>query len=252
MTSLLTRSRIEWLNLDGKVGYSINPWVGCRHNCQYCWARDLRKMTREEWHRPTMKFDFIRKDLALAVSAKVKPGMNILLSATTDFFQPDLTLSPVEGVQVGIQEEILRGLSWEKEAQVWVLTKSNAFLKFLPLLERAKVGVSISSLGPIGPEVFAPIPIPRHLALGEAKKAGCSTYISIEPWIPGVTRPREIIEMSESYCDWWIIGSLNRMMRAVDPDFYRRELPPLLDWIRAQGLEKRVYIKKELRRLCQP
>lgn len=262
--SLLTRSNIEWLNQDGRKGYSINPWVGCAHNCTYCWSRDMRRMSREEWEKPVIKAEVAPDGLDWMVAAattKLKGPSNILLSATTDFFQP----YPAQRLVLGIQEAVLRGLSYARggtqeacdrgfpseDIQLWVLTKSNTFVAFLPLLERAKIGVTISSLGPIGPEVFAPSPILRHLALQEAKKAGCFTYISIEPWLPGITHPREIIEMSESYCDWWIVGSLNKMMRAVDPSFYRRELPPLQEWVRAQGLEKRVYIKRELRRLCE-
>jgi DNA repair photolyase len=89
----------------------------------------------------------------------------------------------------------------------------------------------------------------RLLGLRTAKEKGCPTFISIEPWIKGVTDPRGIIEATRGFCDFWIVGSHNRGLRPLEPDYYRRELPILLKWLEREEVGQRVFLKRELRRL---
>lgn len=244
--SLIVPSSIEWLNLDGRKGYAVNPFKGCAHGCGYCWSREIQRVSKEDWGKPRLKTEFTRfldQDcLALELGSPVKEDRNVLLSASTDFFQPDESYDH-------LLKAILVGLQTQEENHLWVLTKSSRFKDFMPYLLKARVGVTITSLSHNGLEAFAPAPVARLLSLQEVKKAGCFTFISIEPWIPGLTLPSEIIEATADYCDWWIVGSLNRMMRPVDPAFYREALPAFLEWVSGQHLHSRVYIKKELRKL---
>ena len=31
------------------LDYSLNPYVGCQHNCAYCYAPNVLKINRENW-----------------------------------------------------------------------------------------------------------------------------------------------------------------------------------------------------------
>jgi len=249
---LITKCGIEWLNEDGE-GYAINPFVGCGNGCYKgkCWAyleakRHGRVRSWEEWQRPKLNSRFQGQSLRVQVASeagKLPRGANILLSATTDPFQFDFF-----GYN-SIVENILHGLSWVKNGpQIWILTKSGTGLvRFQANIVdcKAKVGVTITSLETNREwEPHADQPGLRLLALKQLKEAGLSTYISIEPIIPHVTAPRDIIERTRDYTDWYILGSFN--YAGVDKNFYKETMPSLLEWLKAEGIS--FFIKRELRK----
>lgn len=242
---IYSRSNIEWLN-QGPKGYALNMYKGCAYGCLYpCWSRELQRIPYEEWIRPKLRAAFQGIDLGHEAWQQAPAGGNVLLSATTDPFQPEhLGFDGVVG-------NLLRGLSRAAGIQVWVLTKSGSgILRHLDLLKGMRVGVTLTSLERNDQEPYAASGNMRLGALEEAKKSGCSTFVSIEPWLD-VTDPRAIIEASQEFCDQWILGSHNFRMRPLHPDYYRRELPPLLEWLAEKGLRDRVYVKRELSRLLE-
>jgi len=80
--SVLTKSNLP------ETDYCINPYVGCLHNCVYCYARFMKRFTNhaESWG------DFLDiKTNAVKVLEnelqKAKKGL-VLLSSVTDPYQP--------------------------------------------------------------------------------------------------------------------------------------------------------------------
>jgi len=245
---LITPCRIEWL--PENRGYAINPFVGCGYGCYqgHCWAylqarRSGRVPSWEEWQRPRLNSKFQGVSLRVTVAreaGRLPESAVILLSATCDPFQFDFY------GYYSIVESILHGLSWLKDGpQLWVLTKSaSGLIRFQDYLVdcKAKVGVTVTSLKWSEWEPFAESPSLRLLALGKIKKAGLETYVSIEPWIPEVTDPRAIIERTREFVDHYILGSFN--YAGVDRDYYRQQLPPLLEWLGKENVP--FFVKKEL------
>jgi len=246
---LITTCKIEWL--PEKKGYAINPFIGCAHGCYRgrCWAYLQAKRQRivknwEEWRRAKINAKFmgipIATDIQLEVS-RLPEDAAILLSATTDPFQPDYF-----GYH-GIIEEILRGYTRASHRPgLWVLTKSGTgIIRFLDYLEaaKAKIGITLTSLRANEWEPGADKPSIRLLALKAAKERRLSTYISIEPWIPDVTEPFEIIKETQDFTDFYIIGRLN--YSGIESSYYRGKLPTLIEWLHNQGID--FFLKKEFR-----
>jgi hypothetical protein len=213
MSGLFSPSNIEWLNQEGRRGYALTPFRGCAYGCSYCWSREIQRIPYEQWVRPRLRQAFQGVDL-FAQAMRAPQGANVLLSASTDPFQP---------IGMGydtIVESLLRGLGYARDVQVWVLTKSGkGILRHLDALQGARLGVTLTTLESNTYEQRAEGPGMRLLGLRTAKERGCPTFISIEPWIKGVTDPRAIIEKTQDYCDFWIVGSHNRRLRPI-------ELPP--------------------------
>jgi DNA repair photolyase len=133
------------------------------------------------------------------------------------------------------------------KAQLLLLTKSGTgimrFMSWLKLVN-CTVGVTVTSLERTEWEPLADSPELRLRALKDAKSAGLSTFVSIEPWIPDVTDPVAIIEASKEFVDLYMIGSFN--YAGVNGDFYQQSMPEVVECRIRSGVP--VYFKKELLR----
>jgi len=172
----------------------------------------------------------------------------VLLSASTDLFQPDYL-----GYD-GIVTEILRGLSWvpehlEMHANVFILTKSGSFVRWLEELKsiKAKIGITLTTIKPNEFEPHSDEPWTRALALKMAKQEGLFTFISIEPWIPEVTDPFEIITYTREFTDAYIIGSLN--YTEIPKGYYVLDIREIMNelWY----YRKPFFLKRELKKRCE-
>jgi len=248
---VIVRSKIEWLNLAGYKGYAINPYVGCANACKYCWSRLLKHISYKDWQKPQLarSFEGITISATIARRHPRNEHSNILLSASTDLFQPDHL-----GYD-GIVTEILRGLSWIPEhlrihANVFILTKSGSFVRWLDELKdlKAKIGITLTHV--VGSNEWEPNadePWVRTLALRMAKQEGLFTFISIEPWIPGITEPLEIIRCTQEFSDAYIIGSLN--YAEVPKGYYASSIRRIMNelWY----FRKPFFLKRELKKRCE-
>ncbi len=79
--------------------------------------------------------------------------------------------------------------------------------------------------------------------LTEAHRIGIKTFVSLEPWIPGVDAIQIINELLE-VVNHWIVGPLN--YKGVDTNFYRENLPGLIEVLEWMGAS--YYIKPDLMR----
>lgn len=66
--------------------YTLNPYVGCMHQCKYCYAPSILRMKRDEWETVVKIKRNIPSVLAKEMKHK-KPG-TIAISTVTDPYQP--------------------------------------------------------------------------------------------------------------------------------------------------------------------
>lgn len=108
-------------------GWCINPYVGCGHNCQYCYARFMKRFTNhlEEWG------NFI--DVKVNITEVLKKEINrpkfqkgrIYIGTVTDPYQP------IEG-KYQLTRKILEILKNYKNP-ISILTKSDLVLRDIDL-----------------------------------------------------------------------------------------------------------------------
>lgn len=123
--------------------FVINPFMGCRYSCLYCYARGMRAVCRtgREWG----EFVDIRinaPELLEKELAGRRPG-TVLLGSTTECFQPAEARYRLTG-------RILEVLNRNKTGYV-ILTRSPLILEYLPLLKEGncrRVYFTVNSFGP--------------------------------------------------------------------------------------------------------
>jgi DNA repair photolyase len=120
------------------------------------------------------------------------------------------------------------------------------------------VGTTLTSVIQIPDEPYSSN-ADRIVLLQRAHNLGLPTWVSIEPWLPDKTYPRQIIEATHEFVDWYVIGRLNYVKRLGYPEipkgYYKEEiikteeLLTSLDYSLSQRPCKKGYwIKKELRK----
>lgn len=245
--TLINRSLVEWAD------FNCNHYVGCAHNCHYCYSRKISRSSRHSWERPSV----VENALELAVKhiVKVPPGARIMVSSMTDPYQP-----------IEEKEKLTRSLlpvlatkRWEgipDPPTIILITKSDLVRRDFDLIKQfpnIQLCMTITSCNNIPQyEPYAPGNAARIACLQDAHSLGIKTIASIEPWIPGVTKPLEIINLTWPYVDTFFLGSLNHTYRKDSHkwDQARREYISYLPIIK-ETLErymKRYVIKEELKK----
>lgn len=252
---LVERCEWEWLNISGRTGHRIDIFDGCTFGCRYpCWARILKKKTYPNWINATTRPAFLSPLLAEQLTKDIKrlrKPASIVLSSTSDFFCY-LGKEQEDTIRRIILLSLARVLEEQPDLQIYVLTKSAKGLEqFATWLAALKpnlwVGVTITSLAKTWYEPFADRPPSRLFALRFLKSHfGLKTFVSIEPWIAGLTDPAVIIETARPIADLFIIGAHN-YARKWNRDFYREKLPEIVRQAKEQKIK--LFIKEELREL---
>ena len=118
------------------------------------------------------------------------------------------------------------------------------------------LGTTLISIDETELESRAPKPTDRILALSLASKNNVKTWVSIEPIVPGVTDPVEIVERTMDYVDYYILGSFNytailgfRITEGEKKAWYRKYVPKTIQVLKSAS--KSFFIKKELRRYLE-
>ncbi|MEA3189627.1 MAG: hypothetical protein QOD77_209 [Thermoplasmata archaeon] len=172
--------------------WSLNPYVGCLHDCGYCYVPDTMRTDRTRWgsfvavktNLPTL----LRRELAS------KEPRRVYLSTATDCYQP---VEREHKVTRACLELLLRA-DWP----VRVLTRSPLVLRDMDLLRRfsdLEVGLSVPTLDdrvrailePGAPPIQARLDTLRALA-----DAGLTTFANHAPAYPltgGIT-PTQVAE----------------------------------------------------------
>ena len=194
--SILSKSQI--------YDYALNAYVGCQHNCVYCYAKFMKRFTghREPWGE-FVDIKINAPELLEREIKKKKKG-NVWISGVCDAYQPlekkyQLTRRCLE---------ILVTDGWP----FTVLTKSPLVLSDIELLKKAtdsEVGFTITTAEEKMRRIFEPNapPIARRVeALGILHAAGIKTFVMIAPLLPGA---EELVNMLKGNVDHVLIDRLN-------------------------------------------
>lgn len=184
--------------------YVANPYVGCTHNCQYCYACFMKRFTGhdEEWGT----FLDVKQYESNKLPRDLK-GKTVLLSSVTDPYNP-------YEMRFHKSRELLERLS-TTEANVEILSKSDLMLNDLDLLRkmhRLKVGISLSTLDDSfrqDMEPGAPSVQRRLDALKKLHEAGIPTYLFVSPIFPYLTDIPALAEAVRGNVDEICFENLN-------------------------------------------
>jgi len=175
--SILNKSKLS-------TDYCINPYTGCSHKCNYCYARFMKRFTnhQEEWG------DFVDVKINAVEALKndlktAKPG-SIFFGSVTDCYQP------IEA-KYKITRTLIEALP--KNFSIYIQTKSALVLRDLDLIKQFKgpeIGFTITFSDDNDRKNFEPSASPineRINALKEIKKAGIKTTVFIGPFLPFIS-----------------------------------------------------------------
>lgn len=194
--------------------YAVNPYVGCLHDCTYCYARFMSRFTG---HAGELWGSFVdvkvnAPELMEADLKRISSGETILLSSVTDAYQP---LEQWYGLTRRILETVTtRPLS--DQPRISILTKSDLVLRDVDILTRLRdcnVGLSFSTTDDDIRRIFEPYSVSvkrRVAALKELKTRGIETYVFLGPILPEISNLRSLFEMArECQVDWVMAENLN-------------------------------------------
>jgi DNA repair photolyase len=172
--SILSKSRVS--------DYALNPYVGCQHNCVYCYAKFMKRFTghRERWGE-FVDIKINAPELLAREVNKKKVG-KVWISGVCDPYQQ------LEMKYLLTKEclEILVDNGWP----ITIQTKSPLVLRDIGILKRAadaEVGFTITTADEKIRRIFEPgaPPISRRIeALATLHKAGIRTFAMIAPILP--------------------------------------------------------------------
>lgn len=181
--------------------FVINPYIGCQHNCLYCYACFMKRFTnhQEPWGQ------FV--DVKLNASDLIKDmpcykGKSITIGSVTDPYQP-LEL------KYKITRKILEKLI-NFESNIYIITKSDIILRDIDIIKKLHnciVAFSICTLDENVRKQLEPFasPIERRIkALKSLHHAGIKTVVFISPILPEVTDWKEIIDKTRDFTiEYW-------------------------------------------------
>lgn len=204
--------------------YSVNPYVGCTHACQYCYASFMKRFT----NHPEPWGDFLDvKYWPIIKNPQKYAGKELFIGSVTDPYNP--------------QEEIYgrtRALLTQLQgsgAKISIATKSDLILRDLELIKsfpNARVSWSINTLDePFREDMDNAVSIQRRLAAMEAfHRAGVRTTCFISPIFPGITDAKAIIQRARTQCNQIWLENLNLRggYKTVIMDYIQKKRPDLL------------------------
>jgi len=195
---------------SGRYHY-LEPWIGCEHNCHYCYARfrnDVREALAQRntsFEKPVAFFDEDR--LIAEIARTVKSGINIVkLSRYTDIFSPKF-------VENGLSHKVLKVLVESPVARVIITTKGLPDEKIIELLSSCPEKFSYNLVAkPASAVQFesklasltARLEVARRL-----KKAGLLVTVHMDPIVPGIEDDEALLH---DFFDTLKAYELNRVM----------------------------------------
>jgi DNA repair photolyase len=172
-TTALPRS-----NLPG-LDYALNPYVGCEHDCIYCFAPDMLHRDASKWGKEVG----VRSNLPMLLAREIRNKRGVIgIGTVTDPYQP---LEKSCLVTRKCLMEIIR-----HDNPISVLTKSDLVVRDIELIsatKRPEVGITITSVDDRISSAFepgAPLPSRRLEALRQLSDAGLNTYAMVGPVLP--------------------------------------------------------------------
>jgi len=184
--------------------YALNPYVGCRHNCVYCYARFMKRFTghRERWG------EFVDVKInapeLLAREVKRKKVGRVWVSGVCDPYQPLEKRYRLTRRCLAILVEN----GWPFTVQ----TKSALVLRDIDILQGAEdgeVGCTITTADEQIRKIFEPgasSARERIEALAALHSKGIRTFVMVAPILPGAER---LVGALKGSVDYVILDRMN-------------------------------------------
>jgi len=234
--------------------YVINPYVGCMHGCQFCYARFMKRFTghTEPWGE-FVDVKINAPDLIPIDTNKYK-GKWITIGSVTDPYQPVERRYQLTGK---ILEKLI-----PLRPNLDIMTRSDLVLRDVDLLKQFRTGIVALSLSTLDDKVrqkLEPRASPGEKRITTLKKlhqARIKTALFISPIFPGLTDWQKIIEQTSSFVDefWFENLNLYPSIRGNIYGFLRRSYPNLVTKYKEVYSKDSNYWQKEenkIRQFCQ-
>lgn len=183
--------------------YSVNPYTGCEHACQYCYACFMKRFTGHE--EPWGEFIDVKYWEPIKNPEKYN-GKELFIGSVTDPYQP-------------IEEKYRRTRVLLEELQgsgaiLSIATKSDLILRDLDLIKtfpNARVSWSINTLDEnFKDDMDKAVSIERRLeAMRIFHDNGIRTTCFISPIFPMITDVKAIVERAKDRCNLIWLENLN-------------------------------------------
>lgn len=237
------------------MDFAINPYVGCFHNCFYCYAHFMKDFDHghtEAWG----KF----------VDVKIN-ALELLDQSQVDLFGKSILISPVCDPYIAHEKryELTRSILHtlvSKQPEIWILTKSDLVVRDFDVLddfEKAHVGFTITTTRDSVQKISEPHASKnssRISALREAHDQGLKTFVFIGPILPYITDWKEIIMETRDCVDLYMFENLKvggGIWSGVEK-WVRKYYPDLLPKYKEIFFEECYYWKqmdREIRHFCE-
>lgn len=173
--------------------YVVNPYTGCQHACDYCYAKFMGRFADAEgdWG----EFVHVKTNAVDVFEDRDYSGDTVLFSSVTDPYQ-----------QVESEYELTRDLLCQfvgTGAAIEVLTKSALVTRDVDVfrtLDDVQVAVSLGTLDPDLSNVIEPYassPRARLDAIEDVSEAGLRTYVFVSPIFPFLTDLTAVVDEVE-------------------------------------------------------
>lgn len=212
--------------------YAINIYTGCPHRCYYCFAPNVLRRDREQFHSHVEPRANIVEEVRKQLEREKITGKTIHLCFTCDPYPT--------GYDTTTTREIIKLLK-EHGNHVQILTKGDGSRDFDLLDGDDWYGISYSG----SYEVDEPEALRRDFrlfTLAEAKRKGINTWVSFEP-VVNAEKVLWTLEINSCLFDKVKIGKLNYWPSDIDWNKFGHEAEELCKKL---GLE--YYIKESLRK----
>ncbi len=204
--------------------YSVNPYVGCTHGCQYCYASFMKRFTghAEPWGTflDVKVWPEIRNPQRYA-------GKELFIGSVTDPYLP-------QEEEYGRTRALLEQLQGSG-AKLSIATKSDLILRDLDLIKTfpdARVSWSVNTLDEdFRSDMDNAVSIERRLAAMEAfYRAGVRTTCFVSPIFPGITDVEAIVGRVKEQCNliWLENLNLRGSYKTVIMEYIKATRPQLL------------------------
>lgn len=182
--SILSKSRIS--------EYTVNAYVGCGHNCAYCYAKFMKRFTGHREHWGSFVDVKVNAPELLAGEVKKKKKGRVWISGVCDAYQP---LERKYRLTRGCLD-ILADHQWP----VTIQTKSPLVLRDMDILKRlpnCEVGFTITTANEKVRRLFEPgaPPVAKRVeALEVLHGEGIRTFVMVAPLLPYADGLAELLE----------------------------------------------------------
>lgn len=214
MTTIPVKNYVTTSKIPG-AKYVINPYVGCPHQCLYCYAAFMQKFTnhREPWGQ------FIDvKQCDKKLSPRQLFHQSVLLSSVTD---PYNCVEKKYEVTRRLLEQLVHC-----QAYVTILTKSALVTRDIALLKQlpqCEVILSFSTVDETLRKRIEPgtSTIQEKIsALKALHQADIDTAVMAAPLLPGISDWKAIVEHTAPYVKRFQFDSLN-MRKTLEPKLFK-------------------------------